>query len=337
MTTSKTEKQYPIPAALPAILKGFARETLRVQPQDIYKFAAQYFKELHASSASQTQPGFVGDQAANLQATLLQHFLDADRSNIGLLHRDAVKQALCARGLALSSRQLQLALANSDEDPEGFIDYRSVAPHLSKLLLKSQEIDTQSNQPSLLRGQTGSETEAQFVQVFQQADSDLTGMISRQDFKICLQSHELALCRKDVNVLLGEVDDGPIEYQSLTESIYQVLATRLEDEMLLNEDLASSKALSQHLSIKDCLLQAFQESDQSGSGHLAKQKCVLVIKGLASNLLHLSQQESVALQSIVEGNASDKVAYDDFVGQCSRVIVQLEEEEYMFQYIQAHT
>jgi len=48
-------------------------------------------------------------------------------------------------------------------------------------------------------------------------------------------------------------------------------------------------------------------------------------------------QESVALQSIVEGNASDKVAYDDFVGQCSRVIVQLEEEEYMFQYIQAHT
>ncbi len=99
--------------------------------------------------------------------------MDADRSNIGLLHRGALKQALCARGLALSSRsapvnhvsqqsiallvllfeqtlpevcasqtlyhrQLQLALANSDEDPEGLIDYRSVAPHLSKLLLKSQ-------------------------------------------------------------------------------------------------------------------------------------------------------------------------------------------------------
>ena len=43
-----------------------------------------------------------------------------------------------------------------------------------------QEIDTQSDQPSLLRGQTGSETEAHFVQVIQQADSDLTGMISRQ-------------------------------------------------------------------------------------------------------------------------------------------------------------
>ncbi|KAL0022575.1 hypothetical protein WJX77_005450 [Trebouxia sp. C0004] len=262
-------------------------------------------------------------------------------------------------------------------------------------------------------------------------------MISRQDFKVCLQSHELALCRKDVNVILGEVEDGPIEYQSLAESIYQVLATRLEDETLLNENLTSSKALSQHLvqllqqqdsqhtgsvslacliqtlqtlsqdclgltniclaciigctaldatasvlykqwaapaaammysildprvastrhaaltefrgrdqsersrsvdfpSTKDCLLQAFQESDQSGSGHLTKQESVSVIKGLASDLLHLSPQESVALQCIVEGNASDKVACDDFVGQCSRVIVQLEEEEYMFQYIQAH-
>jgi len=47
-------------------------------------------------------------------------------------------------------------------------------------------------------------------------------------------------------------------------------------------------------------------------------------------------QESIALQSIVEANATDEVACDDFVSQCTRVIVQLE-EEYMLQYIQAHT
>jgi len=46
--------------------------------------------------------------------------------------------------------------------------------------------------------------------------------------------------------------------------------------------------------MQDCLLQAFQESDQSGSGHLTKQKCVSVIKGLASDLLHLSPQASCA-------------------------------------------
>jgi len=48
-----------------------------------------------------------------------------------------------------------------------------------------QETDTQSYKPSLLRGQTSSETEAQLVQVFQHADSDLTGMISRQVSHAC--------------------------------------------------------------------------------------------------------------------------------------------------------
>ncbi|DBA98801.1 TPA: radial spoke protein [Trebouxia sp. C0004] len=290
MATSKSEKQYPIPAALPAILKGFARETLR-----------------------------------------------------------------------------------------------------------AQETETQSDQPSLLRGQTRSETEAHFVQVFQNADSDLAGMISRQDFKVCLQSHELALCRKDVNVILGEVEDGPIEYQSLAESIYQVLATRLEDETLLNENLTSSKALSQHL------VQLLQQQDSQHTGSVSLACLIQTLQTLSQDCLGLtniclaciigctaldatasvlykqwaapaaammysildprvastrhaaltefrgrdqsersrsvdfpSTKESVALQCIVEGNASDKVACDDFVGQCSRVIVQLEEEEYMFQYIQAH-
>ena len=115
MEPSSTDINFAIPPALPAILKGFARETLRaqvsrledinpnaadaaqralvkcslrvcsdryyqlccdLQPQDIYKFAAQYFKELHATSSHQTQPGFVGDETANLQANLLRmHFV----------------------------------------------------------------------------------------------------------------------------------------------------------------------------------------------------------------------------------------------------------------------
>ena len=49
-----------------------------------------------------------------------------------------------------------------------------------------------------------------------------------QDFKTCLQSCQLTLCRKDVNVVLGEVEDGPIEYQGLASDIYQLLATRVE-------------------------------------------------------------------------------------------------------------
>ena len=59
----------------------------------------------------------------------------------------------------------------------------------------------------------------------------LQGMISvlilLQDFKACLRSPDLALCRKDINVLLGEVDEAPVDYQALTQDVYQLLSSRL--------------------------------------------------------------------------------------------------------------
>ena len=48
----------------------------------------------------------------------------------------------------------------------------------NRLLL--QDLPTQSVQPSLLRGQTSSEAEEQFLQAFQHADPDNAGSVSRQ-------------------------------------------------------------------------------------------------------------------------------------------------------------
>lgn len=97
MTTSAYQREYPIPPKFPAILKGFAREILRaqvqrqymyctsfthqvvhegrfavqLQPQDIYKFAAQYFTELVASNPGPTADS-LEDKAARLEADLLR-------------------------------------------------------------------------------------------------------------------------------------------------------------------------------------------------------------------------------------------------------------------------
>ena len=62
-----------------------------VQPQDIYKFAAQYFKELHASSAPHTQPEVLADDAANLQATILR----TDPVHIYKLRLTPIHQLTC--------------------------------------------------------------------------------------------------------------------------------------------------------------------------------------------------------------------------------------------------
>lgn len=44
--SSKYQKPLTIPAAFPELLKGFTREVLRAQPDNIYEFAAQHFQHL---------------------------------------------------------------------------------------------------------------------------------------------------------------------------------------------------------------------------------------------------------------------------------------------------
>ena len=49
-----------------------------------------------------------------------------------------------------------------------------------------------------------------------------------QDFKACMQSPELTLCVKDVNLLLGSVDSvDKMDYRSLIPEAYGLLSARL--------------------------------------------------------------------------------------------------------------
>jgi len=41
----KYQKQFAIPDAFPQVLKDFTREILRNQPENIYEFGYNYFKE----------------------------------------------------------------------------------------------------------------------------------------------------------------------------------------------------------------------------------------------------------------------------------------------------
>lgn len=441
MTSSSTDQQFTIPPALPSILKGFARETLRAQPQDIYKFAAQYFKELQSTSSLQTQPGLAGDATANMQADLLQHFLDEDRTNVGFLHRQSIVKALHAGALGLSSRQIQLAIANCNEDDEGMIDYQLESVHMAKLVLMAQGTDTstQSAAPVMLRGQTKSELEAAMMHACQEADPGGTGAISWQDFKACMRSPELALCVKDINLLLGLVKSvDTVDYKSLIPAAYGLLAARLADELQINEKLTSVRAVSNHLlqlmkeqdplhsgslplelvvsslqmlsqtdiglnnillacvighacssasedvkydvwapaaaamlysmlepakasvrlaaaeefkdrgesekkrsanlqALQDCLQRAFQEADNSDDGSLPKQSCARAVSSPAASALNLTPKESMGLRSAILGETVNTWTCERFQKQCSKLLMQMEQEEYSFSYIQAHT
>lgn len=49
-----------------------------------------------------------------------------------------------------------------------------------------------------------------------------------QAFKNCMQSPELTLCGKDVNLLLGQVDSvDTVNYRRLAPEVYDLLAARI--------------------------------------------------------------------------------------------------------------
>ena len=47
-------------------------------------------------------------------------------------------------------------------------------------------------------------------------------------------------------------------------------------------------------------------------------------------------QELVALQAVIESFHDDSIDHNSFVELCSRTLTQLEEEQYVFQYLQVH-
>ena len=57
--------------------------------------------------------------------------------------------------------------------------------------------------------------------MFKQADTDGSGVLSRQQFSACLRNTELGLSRKEINALMGEADsnhDGVVSYDEVRDT-----------------------------------------------------------------------------------------------------------------------
>jgi hypothetical protein len=55
--TARYQKQIAVPDGFPVLLKDFAREVLRQQPENIYGFGAQHFQQLYEQQ--KVRPKFI--------------------------------------------------------------------------------------------------------------------------------------------------------------------------------------------------------------------------------------------------------------------------------------
>lgn len=92
-------------------------------------------------------------------------------------------------------------------------------------------------------------------------EHDIMGMVVIQEFKICLQTAELSLTRKDINLLMAKVDvdgDGCINYHEFVPICFGILVERFADQVM------SSSALSSEDGFNVAILRYFNELDVEG-------------------------------------------------------------------------
>jgi Ca2+-binding EF-hand superfamily protein len=250
---SKYARQFNVPDGFAEVLKDFTREVLRSQAPNIYQFGYEYFSEAMARRENPDADGEMPSMRLNreeLKAKIEQLFKDADADGNGVLDRNEFKQVFegLTSELNLTKKDIMKIIAEADENDDGFIEYAEFAPvavdvvdsiyakqdyEMEKQLRKEDALE--DAREFLLHGMPREELEAMLGDVFVKADEDQNGWLSRKEFVKCIKEADLGFTRKEVNVLLSEVDidhDGKISYEEFVPLCFTLLVEMVSESLI---------------------------------------------------------------------------------------------------------
>lgn len=260
---------------------------------------------------------------SDLEQVLMKLFLEADLDNSGFLDRTEFSNVLKSARLNLSKSQILDILAEADENEDDKIQYAEFVPVMVDLLqsirardaaetvMEQVESEVRSEvEEMLLKGLPQEELKDMMQRVFNKADTDGSGTLSRHEFKECLRAAELGLTRKDINVILSQVDvdrDGVVSYEEFIPVCIEVLVERFKNEIVVNDILKSEDGLMAEL------MRAFEEADTEGTSLLPQKVVKSVLRELSFQYLGLNKFQILALLSQAPTDPSGMVTYKKFV------------------------
>eukprot|EP00873_Tetraselmis_striata_P003997 jgi/Tetstr1/424261/TSEL_014830.t1 len=331
--SSRYQKPFTIPEGFPSLLKDFAREVLRAQPDNIYEFGAQYFAELVDERGAEGEEGQIDItqlNSAEISELVFNMFVKYDRDQNGVLDRKEFRNVLSSSQLALSNSQIMKIMSELDEDQDGKLSYTEFLPFTVELLqtlhakhevdaAKAREAESARHEVEdfLLHGMPRAELESMMLGIFQRSDVDGSGALSRREFRECLKAAELGLTRKEVNAILSEVDenhDGEVSYEEFIPICFNILVERFKDEVMSNQVLQSSDQLEQEL------LATLNQYDEAGSGKLPQKLVKRILEDMSYQFLGLSTFQVLAVVSEEQPDASGMVDITKFASTAAGLI-----------------
>jgi len=255
---SKYARQFSLPNGFPEILKDFTREVLRSQTEDMYKFGYEYFTEQIRRRDNPQDYQEQGEESGDpnrlsgeeLKLKIEQLFTEADADGNGYLDRKEFKQVFngLQEELGLTKKDVIKIMAEADENADGVIEYQEFAPiavDVVNSIYAKQDYEAEQEarktdalddaREFLLHGMPREELEAMLADVFTKADADNNGFLSRKEFSQCIKEADLGFTRKEINVLMSEVDcdqDGKVSYEEFVPLCFTLLVEMVSDSLV---------------------------------------------------------------------------------------------------------
>ena len=278
---SKFRTSHTIPAEFPEILKDFVREILREQPQNIYGFGAEYFRDRADQAAG--NGGQMSQEDLVQQLTTL--FLQADVDGNGVLDRHEFKQLMYDADLGLTKKQIKLLYSQADMNDDGTIEYREFIPACVELILSIQareearavkeELEAEAEEMAdyFFHGMSKDELEHLIREAFKAADTDGSGELSLKEFQVFLRDLPLNLTKKEINSCMMEVDtnqDGQVSMDEFIPLFHVIMR-----EMIKNQILSAQREPDE---LAEYLIACCQEHDPEGTGCIKEQKMAKALR-----------------------------------------------------------
>lgn len=325
-----------------AFMQRLTEELLDVKPDNPVSFLVQRsFHLAEEEELKEEQPATAVDvplwlmEPAELREAITKVFVEYDVDKNGVLDRKELKTLLKGSEMNLSDNLVREILAEADENDDGLVSYDEFVPLMVDLISMQQakESARQAREEAaeerrreavgdLIKGMQRGELEEKMLRVFQHFDKDGNGVLSRKEFKKCLQASQLGFSRKEVNLLMSSIDandDGKISYDEFIPMCFLVLVERKVAKMEEEEALSSDDAMQQ------ILLDYFAAMDVDQTGQLSRRNLNEAIIMFSDDYgMCLSKAQVAAIAGEADAKADGMISYAAFVPVAAHIMYELE-------------
>ncbi|RNF05890.1 hypothetical protein TraAM80_04269 [Trypanosoma rangeli] len=226
---NRYQPRQHLPLNFPGVLKEYAREVLRAQPEDVLQWSANYFKRLALETdplqAQQPSPGdfspvVEGEEREAVAQRLLKMFAELDIDASGVLPMQTIKQALLETCKLAPSQALYVLTSTSlaENDP---VDYTAFAKESCGAVLffeqTHHEFEVTNVENATVHGLSRRDVEQEFLRLLRYADEEATGLFSLDHYFNVLANAPYHLTRRDLRLLRIEAarnSENAVDYEA---------------------------------------------------------------------------------------------------------------------------